>query len=145
MSGLTPDQYAITAEHLMAAKMFSLASCVMLYYDMMLTFADEVELIWSQKFSFVSVLWYLNRYISPLGYIVILVSFHDPWSKAVCDRFVLFPEALKTITIFAIGVIFILRLYAMYHRSTAIIVIGSLLLAVELGIKIVGSTNPVID
>ncbi|KAF8327107.1 hypothetical protein F5887DRAFT_924977 [Amanita rubescens] len=66
-SGLTPEQYAATAEHLyvhniplncspqdernlrMVLKMVSLSACVMLFYDIMLTFADEVELIWSRS------------------------------------------------------------------------------------------------
>lgn len=69
-----------------------------------------------------------NRYLSPLGYIVIIVcefrfaflvlvafgvviplkrgphpAFHDPWSLSVCNRYVLFPEALKIVTAFTIG------------------------------------------
>ncbi|KAK2464642.1 hypothetical protein APHAL10511_003335 [Amanita phalloides] len=136
MSGLTPEQYVKTAEDLMAAKMYSLAACVMIYYDIMLTFADEVELIWSKKFSFFSLLWYINRYVSPLGYVVIIVSFHDRWSDAVCDRYILFPEALKISTSLAIGVIFILRLYALYQGRKIVVVLGSILLAGELGIKI---------
>lgn len=37
-------------------------STVMLFYDIMLTFADEVELIWSQRFSLVTVLWHIVRF-----------------------------------------------------------------------------------
>ena len=37
---------------------------VMLFYDIMLTFADEVEFIWSRRFSFVSVLWYLVSFLT---------------------------------------------------------------------------------
>lgn len=49
-----------------------------------------------------------NRYISPLGYIVIIVSFHDPnWSKSVCNRYVLYPEILKIFTATAIGGLYI--------------------------------------
>ena len=65
----------------MAAKMFSLASCgksvncnfihlidqnvwvsslsVMLFYDIVLTFGDEVEKIWKQRFTGATVLWCL--------------------------------------------------------------------------------------
>ncbi|KAF4582393.1 hypothetical protein EYR38_002513 [Pleurotus pulmonarius] len=64
---------ARTAGHLMAAKMFSLASCVMLFYDIFLTFSDEVEKVWRKKFTPVTFLWFMNRYLSPLGYIVIIV------------------------------------------------------------------------
>ena len=63
-----------------------------------------------------------NRYISPLGYIVIIVctlerdiqagyaaniftneAFHDPWPKSVCQRYVQYPEILKIFTSTAIG------------------------------------------
>jgi len=66
--------------HRMAAKMFSLASCgeahqqievlssssrlprkVMLFYDIAITFGEEVEVIWARKFSIVSWLWFLVR------------------------------------------------------------------------------------
>ncbi|KAF9558601.1 hypothetical protein CPC08DRAFT_555363 [Agrocybe pediades] len=121
--GLSPDELASMAHSLMAAKMFSLASCVMLYYDIALTFGQEVERIWMRKLSFMTVLWCMNRYLSPLGYIVIIVSFHSSWSKEVCNNYVLYPEALKVVTSFAIGVIFITRLYAIYSRSLCILIL----------------------
>ncbi|OSD07870.1 hypothetical protein PYCCODRAFT_360196 [Trametes coccinea BRFM310] len=121
----------------MAAKIYSLAACVMLFYDMALTFGDEVEKIWKQRFTGATVLWFLNRYLSPLGYIVVIVSFHDPsWSKTTCQRYVLFPEVLKVFTATAVGIIFILRLYSIYSKRTFILYgFGALLLA-ELGVKI---------
>ncbi|KAG5728827.1 hypothetical protein E4T56_gene15648, partial [Termitomyces sp. T112] len=138
---LSAPALASTADHLMAAKMFSLAACVMLFYDILITMGDEVERIWMRSYTHMTILWVLNRYISPLGYIVIIVSFHDPWSKSVCDRYVLFPEALKVVTSFTIGVIFILRLYAIYYRSLTVAVSGGILLAAELAIKIWSFTD----
>ena len=74
----------------MAAKMFSLASCgegldmsktasalclkvyriaVMLFYDIAITFGDEVEKIWKQRFTGATVLWFMvsdvNRILPP--------------------------------------------------------------------------------
>ncbi|OBZ78450.1 hypothetical protein A0H81_02143 [Grifola frondosa] len=137
-----PPELATIAENLIAAKMFSLASCVMLFYDIAITFGDEVEKIWKQRFTGATVLWFLNRYISPLGYIVIIVSFHDPnWGKAACDRYVLYPEVLKIFTAFAIGVIFILRLYSIYAKSRYILYSFSALLVAELAVKIWAFTD----
>ncbi|KAI1798334.1 hypothetical protein LXA43DRAFT_23672 [Ganoderma leucocontextum] len=141
---MTPAQLATAAEHLMAAKMFSLASCVMLFYDITITFGDEVERIWKQRFTGATVLWFLNRYLSPLGYIVIIVSFHDPsWSKAACQHYVLYPEVLKVFTATTVGIIFILRLYAIYSKSKAVLYGFSALLLMELGIKIWAFTDGV--
>ncbi|KAH9896724.1 hypothetical protein C8Q73DRAFT_789048 [Cubamyces lactineus] len=138
----TPEQLATTAEHLMAAKMYSLASCVMLFYDIAITFGDEVEKIWKQRFTGATVLWFLNRYLSPLGYIVVIVSFQDPgWSKATCQRYVLYPEVLKVFTATAVGIIFILRLYSIYAKRTAILYGFGGLLAAELAVKIWAFTD----
>ncbi|CAL1709298.1 unnamed protein product [Somion occarium] len=138
---LTAPQLDTAAEHLMAAKMFSLASCVMLFYDMTITFGDEVEKIWKQRFTGATVLWFLNRYLSPLGYIVIIVSFHDPWRESICNHYVLYPEILKIFTAFVVGVIFILRLYSIYSRSFPILVTFSLLLVAEIAVKIWAFTD----
>ncbi|KAL5483594.1 hypothetical protein ACEPAI_8826 [Sanghuangporus weigelae] len=132
---------ATTARHLTAAKMFSLACCVMLYFDMLVTFGDEVERIWKQRFTFATVLWFMNRYLSPLGYVVVIASFHMNWPKSVCDRYVLFPEILKVFTAAAIGVIFILRLYSIYGGSMVILVTFSVLLVAELVVKIWAFTD----
>ncbi|CDO77540.1 hypothetical protein BN946_scf184912.g39 [Trametes cinnabarina] len=141
---LPPAQLATAAEHLTAAKMFSLASCVMLFYDIAITFGDEVEKIWKQRFTGATVLWFLNRYLSPLGYIVIIVSFNDPsWSKAACQRYVLYPEVLKIFTATAVGLIFILRLYSIYSKRNIILYgFGGLLIA-ELAVKIWAFTDGV--
>ncbi|KAI0360819.1 hypothetical protein OH77DRAFT_727570 [Trametes cingulata] len=139
---MSPAQLATAADHLMAAKMFSLASCVMLFYDIAITFGDEVEKIWKQRFTGATVLWFLNRYLSPLGYIVIIVSFHDPsWSKATCQRYVLYPEVLKIFTATAVGLIFILRLYSIYSKRNIILYgFGTLLIAM-LAVKIWAFTD----
>ncbi|KAH8110209.1 hypothetical protein DFH11DRAFT_1622854 [Phellopilus nigrolimitatus] len=138
----TVSQLASIASHLMAAKMFSLACCVMLFYDISITFGDEVEKIWKQRFTFASVLWFMNRYLSPLGYIVVIVSFNDPnWSKSVCNRYVLYPEVLKIFTSAAIGVIFILRLYSLYGGSMAVLGLIAVLLLAELAVKIWAFTD----
>ncbi|KAI0358794.1 hypothetical protein OH77DRAFT_1105488 [Trametes cingulata] len=139
---MSPAQLATAADHLMAAKMYSLASCVMLFYDIMITFGDEVENIWKQRFTGATVLWFLNRYVSPLGYIVIIVSFHDPsWSKSTCQRYVLYPEALKIVTAAAIGLIFILRLYSIYSKRSIILYGFGALLIAELAVKIWAFTD----
>ncbi|TEB22515.1 hypothetical protein FA13DRAFT_1641288 [Coprinellus micaceus] len=128
----------------MAAKMYSLASCVMLFYDIVLTFDREIDSIWLKpKYSWMTLLWALNRYLSPLGYIVIIVSFHHPWSPDVCNRYILFPEALKVVTAFVIGVIFLMRLYALYGGNRAIMALGSTLLLAEIVIKIWAFTDGV--
>ncbi|KAI0340199.1 hypothetical protein BDW22DRAFT_447663 [Trametopsis cervina] len=129
--------YADSARFLLDSKIYSLASCVMLFYDMFLTFGEEVEKIWLQPVTGATVLWFLNRYITPLGYIVITVSWHDAnWGIAACDRFVLFPEILKVFSCTAAGLIFTLRLYAVYGKSKTILFTFTGLLSAEVAAKI---------
>ncbi|TEB31074.1 hypothetical protein FA13DRAFT_1791786 [Coprinellus micaceus] len=137
-----PAHFAKTAHHLMASKMYSLASCVMLFYDIALTMPDEVEKIWMQpRFTYMTLLWTLNRYVAPLGYMVIIASFHMDWPPETCDRYILYPEALKIVITLVIGIIFILRLYAIYGKSTVVAVVGMVLLVAELCIKIWAFTD----
>ncbi|KAG6814646.1 hypothetical protein H0H93_001478, partial [Arthromyces matolae] len=58
-AALSASELARTAHHLMVAKMFSLASCVMLFYDIAITFGDEIERIWLRRYTPMTVLWTL--------------------------------------------------------------------------------------
>ncbi|KIM42739.1 hypothetical protein M413DRAFT_47539, partial [Hebeloma cylindrosporum] len=54
-----------------AGKYFQLAAFVMLVYDHKLTFPSaNVNRIWRQKLSGATVLFLINRYITPLQFII---------------------------------------------------------------------------
>ena len=63
------------------------------------------------------------------------------WPTETCDRYILYPEALKIVITLVIGIIFILRLYAIYGKSTLVAVVGMVLLVAELCIKIVSDLS----
>ncbi|KAF8161874.1 hypothetical protein BJ912DRAFT_1099560, partial [Pholiota molesta] len=114
----------------------------MLFYDIMITFGDEVDQIWKRKFTKFTPLWFLNRYLSPLGFIVITASFQDPnWTNAACTRYVFFPEILRIFTSGTIGTIFVIRLYATYSSSRFIALTMTCLLLLELALKIWSFTS----
>ncbi|TFK21378.1 hypothetical protein FA15DRAFT_82543 [Coprinopsis marcescibilis] len=141
-NGSGPAELATIAFNLRAAKMFSLASCVMLFYDIGITVVDEVERIWMQpKYTLVTFLYAVNRYITPMGYVVIIVSFHQPWPIDVCDRYILFPEAFKLVTSAAIGVIFVLRVHAIYYRDLRVTSSAGAVLFIQLAVKIWAFTD----
>ncbi|PPQ84471.1 hypothetical protein CVT24_012144 [Panaeolus cyanescens] len=99
-----PDALASAVEHLFAGKYFQLAAFVMLVYDHALTFSEEVERVWKQRFSGATLLFLLNRYITPIQFIIIIQAFHDPiWTKEACDRFVAFEGASTVALIAAVG------------------------------------------
>ncbi|KAJ3519649.1 hypothetical protein NMY22_g13106 [Coprinellus aureogranulatus] len=114
----------------------------MLFYDIAITTSDEIDKIWMQpRYTYMTLLWTLNRYLAPLGYIVIIASFHMDWPIATCERYILYPEALKIIMTSVIGVIFVLRLYAIYGKSKTIAAAGGALLVTELAVKIWAFTD----
>ncbi|KJA19154.1 hypothetical protein HYPSUDRAFT_204885 [Hypholoma sublateritium FD-334 SS-4] len=112
------------AHDLVAFKMYSLATFVMVYYDIIITFGDEVERIWKRKFTWFTLLWFLNRYVPPAGFAIITLAFHDPaWTsnEKFCDAIAFFPGILGAITSTVIDIIFVLRLYATFSANKAVL------------------------
>ncbi|KAJ3504644.1 hypothetical protein NLJ89_g7831 [Agrocybe chaxingu] len=154
-----PEDVLVTgAAHLLAGKYFQLAAFVMLIYDHFLTFPQEIERIWTTRFSGATFLFLLNRYITPLQFIIIIHAFHDPiWSKEVCDNFVVF-EGASTVVMVAVcereftqelsaelsanscppEVIMILRVYALYNRSNVVLTFLLLLWIAQISVSAVG-------
>ncbi|KJA19145.1 hypothetical protein HYPSUDRAFT_907589 [Hypholoma sublateritium FD-334 SS-4] len=130
---------AHTAHDLMVLKLYSLATFALLSYDIIITFGDEVEHIWKRKLTPFTLLWFLIRYVPPIGFAFITMALHYPrWSADAhsCDKIALFPGILGIFTTTVIGIIFIIRLYATYAGSKAVLCSMTLLLAVVQGIKI---------
>ncbi|KAJ8701263.1 hypothetical protein PTI98_000070 [Pleurotus ostreatus] len=63
--------------HLVGNYKFQTASYVLYIYDHLLTFSDEVDKIWHQPFTFASLLFYINRYITHCQFIIIQVEFYE--------------------------------------------------------------------
>ncbi|KAJ3502187.1 hypothetical protein NLJ89_g8998 [Agrocybe chaxingu] len=133
------DALASGAYHLLAGKYFQLAAFVMLVYDHILTFDQEVDRIWKQKFSGASLLFFINRYVTPLQFIIILDAFHDPiWTTEACANFVIF-EGASTVSLVAVcQLIMILRVYALWGRSLHILVFLLVLWAAQIAVSVVG-------
>lgn len=56
----------------------------LLYYDHLLTFPWEIELVWKARFTCVSFLFLLNRYLTLLGYVAfIYFQYQVPVSPTV--------------------------------------------------------------
>ncbi|KAG2014245.1 hypothetical protein CC2G_011080 [Coprinopsis cinerea AmutBmut pab1-1] len=71
-SGLSVEQFGTAVHRLNAVKYFQLAAFVVLVYDHALTLDQEVARIWKRPLSGASILFYINRYITPLQFIIII-------------------------------------------------------------------------
>jgi hypothetical protein len=71
-----------------------IVSIAVIYYDHILTFSEEMHLMWSRPFTRGSWVFLLNRYVAFVGYIAVTVfSFTIP-SMVACGRFIWFREYL---------------------------------------------------
>ncbi|KIJ23065.1 hypothetical protein M422DRAFT_276431 [Sphaerobolus stellatus SS14] len=74
--------------HLHAITYFSLAVIVMLFYDHLLTFDEELCRIWRQPFSGATLLFLLNRYLTPSHAIISSIWYLSPaLSNTKCFSF----------------------------------------------------------
>ncbi|KAH8102082.1 hypothetical protein BXZ70DRAFT_906079 [Cristinia sonorae] len=135
-----PDVVALltkAATHLTAAKYYDIASFTMMVYDIILTFPLEVEKIWSQKFTGVTVLWFLNRWWFLFAVIPTIAGFFDPrFIGKICEGYFRYPGIVAGIQRAIIGTVFMLRMYCIYGRSWKIAALVFVFLAAEVVTKI---------
>jgi hypothetical protein len=110
-----------------------------LVWDHLDTFTMEVEYIWpriGEKRPIVY-LFLVNRYLTPLGFIVNLFAFLSPSMNSElesCKHFVRFEGAMTMIGINIVGLMMLVRIYALYHRQPWVVRSVAALLLVEIGV-----------
>lgn len=110
----------------------AIASFTILCWDHAITFADEVDLMWCKRKGPLGYLFLLNRYITPLGFVVNIValSFFPNWSTERCRNFVRYQGAMATFGVSIAELIMLMRVHALYRdRKLVVAVPGILLLA----------------
>ncbi|KAN0136075.1 hypothetical protein V8E53_005935 [Lactarius tabidus] len=130
-----------------------------LYYDYALTFAREVEYFWPNPYrsgSWVSAVFFLNRYIAILGHIPILVSLipgkscepQNAWqAHHYSGYFGMFLQLL-------VAVLSTMRVYALYNKNNLVllvltalavssVVVGFIAIATESGDMVIRPLPPV--
>ncbi|KIK48050.1 hypothetical protein CY34DRAFT_798673 [Suillus luteus UH-Slu-Lm8-n1] len=108
--------------HLKGVGIFGLT---ILVWDHAITFADEVEIIWGHPKNLLTCLFLLNRYLTPIGFIVNLVAYSLPsWSFIVhrCEHFVRYEGAMTAVGIQVVGLMMFLRVRAMYRDNRYIVI-----------------------
>jgi hypothetical protein len=119
---------------------FPLVSYVILYYDYLLTLPLEIQRFWTLRtFSWATFFFFFNRYLAILGHIpVILLTF---WNSAdlayksnICHLLQSFHQYLEVIIQLVVGILLIMRVYALYDRSRWVVVLFITFAAVDIGI-----------
>ncbi|KAG1734199.1 hypothetical protein EDD22DRAFT_973703 [Suillus occidentalis] len=112
------------------------AAGVVVVYDWALTLGQEIELIWRQRWSLMTVLYLVIRYIG-IPYFVVNILVNMPvvsLTDAVSNIATRVLNCTNVILAALLGAIMITRLYAMYQRSRVML---SFLVIIFLGINIV--------
>ncbi|KAF5340670.1 hypothetical protein D9611_007450 [Ephemerocybe angulata] len=109
------------------------ASFTVLVWDHVDTFAEEVEFIWMGEKGPIGILFLINRYLTPLGFIVNLFAYLSPvWDDERCDRFIRFEGSMTVIGINIVAIMMYLRIRALYHGNRWVLGGVLLLLVVQI-------------
>lgn len=100
-----------------------------LVWDHAITFADEVEIIWGRPKNLLTYLFLLNRYLTPIGFVINLVAYSLPsWSFVKCEHFVRYEGAMTAVGIQVVGLMMFLRVRAMYRDNRYVVILVASLL-----------------
>ncbi|KAG2133266.1 uncharacterized protein EDB93DRAFT_1331515 [Suillus bovinus] len=119
----------------LAARASQLQSCAAVIYDWGLTFGQEVELIWRQRWSMMTVLYLIARYIA-IAFSVINMLISLPTVSKTGTVSLIMIDAINWMSDFIhiiLGVIAIARLHAMYQGSRKML---TFLIVIFLAIRI---------
>jgi len=112
--------------HHMQTNYLGVASLTILIWDHIDTFADEVEFIWKTPKGLLIYLFFLNRYLAPLGFGVNLLGYFSPvWTPKMCSHFTRFQFSIATILTNVVAAMMFLRVRALY--SGQMWILGGLL------------------
>jgi len=98
------------------------ASFTVLIWDHIVTFDKEVEFIWPAKKNLLIYLFFLNRYLTPLGFIVNLFAYLSPvWTPETCSHFIRYEGSMTVIGINVVALMMFIRMKALYYGQNIIL------------------------
>ncbi|KAG1790641.1 uncharacterized protein HD556DRAFT_1310427 [Suillus plorans] len=119
---------------------FVVAACVMAIYDWGLAFGQEVELVWRQRWSMMTVLYLVARY-GGIGFVVINILLDVPTIPTTDGGCRIMFDAINwtsDVVDLILGAIMITRLHAMYQRSRKMLIfLVVIFLAIRIALVVV--------
>ncbi|TFK40054.1 hypothetical protein BDQ12DRAFT_734091 [Crucibulum laeve] len=109
-------------EQFFANNYVAVASIAILYYDYLLTLPAEISRFWSmRRITWASSFFYLNRYLTLLGHGPVVHQYFwsssSPERFSVCLSLLLFHQYLAIAVQTIVGILLIMRTYALYKRN----------------------------
>ncbi|KAI0280058.1 hypothetical protein BGY98DRAFT_378277 [Russula aff. rugulosa BPL654] len=109
--------------HLWLSSFHDLPAAVLLYYDYLLTLPREIQFLWPphNKQGWFTLACLINRYIPMIGVFPIAMSVFIPVNPTVCDGIHTYHKWLMVALQIHIGILCLLRVYALSGRSHLIL------------------------
>jgi len=103
-------------------KYYKLACFVLFFYDYFLTLDDEIRFVWRGKKSWVSVLFFANRYV-PVAYQLwsLSIDSRPTFSQRICDKSIFFTTLTYTCSTLFAQLILTLRIYAITMKNRIVV------------------------
>ncbi|KAF9525426.1 hypothetical protein CPB83DRAFT_859539 [Crepidotus variabilis] len=103
-----------------------LISITILYYDYYLTFAMEIDRMWSRGgFSLAMTLFYVNRYVNIFGHIPVMVEYFWVSSSShkiqICHSLQSYHQYFSIVVQLVIATLLSIRVYALYGRRRRVL------------------------
>lgn len=107
-------------------QLFQGPSVLLLGYDYLLTFSDEIELVWAKEWSIPNIIFYFNRYLPFLDALLLLLGTFlnpsDARAQSTCSALYKGHAWLVSIGVNIAECLFIIRTYAIWDNQTVIAV-----------------------
>jgi len=140
---LSAQQLATLARHQYIVKYFNLASGIFLVFDTLENFADEVELIWRQRWSVGKALYLACRYLAFVDLSLMLIYMFNPSLELkTCHRLYMTTTYFTLVGACTAELVLLMRVYAIWGQSLRIL---SLLCLASLTLFISSILNLSID
>ncbi|KAJ7617119.1 hypothetical protein FB45DRAFT_222645 [Roridomyces roridus] len=119
-----PDAAQILTD-IQISRVLILVPFTIICYDYILTFDHEVSRFWRRPLTWGSFFFHINRYSSLLGTIPLVFQYtmttRDPGKYSVCNALRLYHQYFALISQILVGIILLIRTYALYERSKRIL------------------------
>ncbi|KAG2060704.1 hypothetical protein BDR06DRAFT_967137 [Suillus hirtellus] len=138
MDAVTTQSVTLDSLHAQQAVTFvAIASLTILCWDHMITFADEIDFIWCQPKKILGWLFLLNRYITPLVFVVNIIGESvltlPNWPTK--RNFVRYQGAMAILGVSIAELIMLMRIRVLYRERRLVVAAAGFLLLVRVALE----------
>jgi len=103
---------------------YTVSAVALLWHDWLLTFDDEVEFIWKQRWGMGKVLYILNRFVPMVDLLILAISYSEvSINMSLCRPWWYIDTWLSIMGFLVMDVVLLLRTWALWNRSKRILAI----------------------